>query len=173
VIVIAIATALAARLSHATHDVSEDRRSSFAAADEAMLHRIDAPLRVVAALAPEDPRRADLQRNILDKLARVLPRVDVTYTRNSGTGIFAAPAAGYGEIQYELGGRTGMSRSTTEPIVLELIYYLAGLPVPPVTESSYPGYPLVAAPRGTGLMFFAGWPLLLGVALMLSRRRHR
>jgi hypothetical protein len=54
-------------------DLSENRRNSFPAADEAALARIRQPLRVTVFLSPEDPRLMDLDRNILAKLARILP----------------------------------------------------------------------------------------------------
>ena len=57
--------------------------NSFPAADEAALERIAAPLKIEAHLAPEDPRRSDLERRALSKLRRVLPDLDVAYVSES------------------------------------------------------------------------------------------
>jgi ABC-2 type transport system permease protein len=87
----------------ASSDVSEDRRNSFPAADEAALAGIRDPLSVTVYLAAEDPRLVDLERGVLAKLARTLPRVSVTYAAQSRSGLFEKPAAHYGEIWYDLG----------------------------------------------------------------------
>ena len=60
---------------------------------------------------------------------------------------------------------TGTGRSVTAPIVLELLYDLAAVTPPPPTASQYPGYPLVRRPQAIAAVFFAGWPLLLTIAL--------
>ena len=111
-------------------DASEDRRSSFAVADEAALRQIDAPLYVTAHLAPDDPRLADLESGVLRKLRRTLPSVHVDYAARGSTGLFEGSAAHYGEVWYRLNGREAMTRSTTVPIVLETIYGLAGIAPP-------------------------------------------
>src|SRR5206468_9995452 len=118
-------------------DVSEDRRNSFSPADERALSAIRAPLGVTVYLAPEDPRLADLQRGVLRKLARTLSRVDVEYAAR-GSGLFARPGEHYGEVWYAIGGRRAMTRSTTEPIVLETVYGLAG--ITPPTNDAAPAY---------------------------------
>jgi ABC-2 type transport system permease protein len=153
----------------ATRDVSENRRNSFPAADEAALRQIRDPLRITVALAPEDPRRQDLDRNILAKLERVVPGVEVSYTAQSRAGLFEGDR--YGEIWYELGRRRVMSRSTTEPIVLDTIFQLAGIPAPaPSTSGDYPGHPLAARPHGAALLYFALWPLVVALAAWLYFR---
>src|SRR6266851_1537424 len=58
-------------------DVTEDQRNSFPAADQRLLATLAEPLVVTVHLAPEDPRYADLQRNVLAKLERVLPNVSI------------------------------------------------------------------------------------------------
>jgi hypothetical protein len=58
-----------------------------------------------------------------------------------------------------------MLRSTTEPIVLETIYELAGRQPPaPITESAYPGYPLAKQAPSAPWVFFVFWPLAVIVA---------
>src|SRR5207244_8265385 len=58
-------------------DVTEDRRNSFAIADERALAALKEPLVVTVHLASEDPRYLDLRRNVLSKLQRAMPNVTV------------------------------------------------------------------------------------------------
>src|SRR5262249_32727320 len=69
-------------------DLSETRRHSFSRADETALGQIRQPLRVTVFLAAEDPRLMDLERSILSKLQRILPRVEVDYAAHSRSGLF-------------------------------------------------------------------------------------
>lgn len=141
-------------------DVSENRRNSFPMADEAALARIRAPLRVTVFLAAEDPRLMDLERNILGKLQRILPRVEVSYAAHTRAGLFEAAGDHYGEIWYELEGRKVMSRSTTEPVVLDTLYKLAQIQAPLHSEErEFPGHPLAVLPAGSALIFYGLWPL--------------
>jgi ABC-type transport system involved in multi-copper enzyme maturation permease subunit len=173
--VIAVALAavmLGAAGLQASWDLSENRRNSFPAADEALLRQLGQPLGVTVYLSPEDPRLADLEQNVLKKLRRILPRVNVDYSADSRTGLFESAEEHYGEIWYEMNGRRVMERSTIEPIVLEQIYSLAGVsPPPPHTdEDEFSGYPLAARPRWTALIFYGLWPLLTILAWWLIRR---
>jgi ABC-2 type transport system permease protein len=154
-------------------DLAEDRRSSFPHADEALLRTIRQPVRVTAYLSPEDPRRTDLEINVLAKLRRVLPDFAVIYRTQSRTGLFEA-SEHYGEVWYAVGKRRDQLRSTIEPVVLAKLYELAGTPPPPAGgDSSYPGYPLAAPPRGAALLFYLVWPLAAGLAFILFRGRWR
>jgi hypothetical protein len=157
-------------------DLSEDRRSSFSRADEAALRRIHEPVEVTVHLAPEDPKRLDLDRNVLAKLRRVLPSFRVSYASQSRTGLFESDEH-YGEIWYEIPGRgRALVRSTIEPVVLGELYKLAniaGMAPPADSDPPYPGYPLAAEPRGANLVFYLAWPLAVGLAFAASRGRWR
>ena len=78
------------------------------------LKEIRAPLRIEAHLAPEDPRRGDLEHRALSKLRRVMPKLQVRYVFSTTIGLFEQTAPHYGEIWYELGARRTVSRVTTE-----------------------------------------------------------
>jgi ABC-type transport system involved in multi-copper enzyme maturation permease subunit len=157
----------------ASSDVSEDRRNSLPAADERALRGLRAPLGVTVNLAAEDPRLVDLGR-VLAKLERVLPSMTITYAARSRSGLFERPDDHYGEVWYQLGERRAMSRSATEPIVLETIYELAGMSPPtPGNETPYPGYPLKVLPGAAPFVFFGLWPLIVIVAWWLVRRPRR
>jgi ABC-2 type transport system permease protein len=98
----------------ASWDASENRRNSFSRADEAALRQIAQPLKITIVLSPEDPRLSDFEQNVLRKLRRVLPRLDVDYASSSRTGLFEKPEDHYGEIWYEMNGQKIMERSTIE-----------------------------------------------------------
>ncbi len=152
-------------------DVSEDRRTSFPEAHERALRAIGKPLTLDANLGPEDPRRLDLEREILAKLERVM-HVDVNYVGASSTGLTSS-SEHYGEMVYSLDGRSDTTRSVIEPIVLELIYKLAGVSAPSEAseEAPYPGYPLSHTPRGIAIVFFIIWPMLVLTAWTVARKR--
>jgi ABC-2 type transport system permease protein len=155
-------------------DLSENRRNSFSPADEAALSQIKEPLHVTVFLSPEDPRLMDLDRSILGKLRRILPRVEVDYAAASRSGLFEDAEDHYGEVWYEMGGRQSVSRSTTEAIVLEELYQLASL-APPASreESDFPGYPLAARPRAAAWTFYFFGPLAIIACWWLVRYQRR
>ncbi|MGO9258320.1 MAG: ABC transporter permease [Bryobacteraceae bacterium] len=155
-------------------DTSEARGNSFSEADERALHRIRGPLRIEAHLAPEDPRRIDLEHRALSKLRRVMPDLQVRYVSGTSIGIFEQTRAGYGEIWYDLGGRRTMSRVTTAEGVLEAIYSLAGVAPPPENEEElFRGHPLAVPPKGAGTIFYAVWPGVFLASGILARRRFK
>jgi len=155
-------------------DTSESRSNSFPVADERALGQIHEPLRVEVHLAPEDPRRLDLEHRALSKLRRILPNLHVTYVSATSIGLFEQTSAGYGEIWYRLGNRKAMSRATTEEGVLEVIYSLAGINPPKEDEAAvYRGRPLAVEPRGAGAVFFGFWPGVVVIGAILVRRRFQ
>jgi hypothetical protein len=152
-------------------DVTEDRRNSFSLADERLLATLAHPLIATVHLAPEDPRYADLQRNVLAKLERVMPNVTVRLAGGRQSIPSNSADAAYGEVEYAYNGRSDTSRSTSPREILPLLYNLAGLPNPAaVPGGEYPGYPLV----GDGYLalpwFFVGLPLLIGISWWWHRR---
>jgi ABC-2 type transport system permease protein len=68
-------------------DTSENRANSFSEEDEGALKRISEPVRIEVHLAPEDPRRVDLDRQAIAKLRRVLPRLEVDYISATSVGL--------------------------------------------------------------------------------------
>jgi ABC-2 type transport system permease protein len=170
VFAVAIGFGLAAQI-RLTFDVTEDRRNSFPAADQRLLASLAQPSVVTVHLAPEDPRYADLQRNVLAKLERAMP--DVSIHLADGQQSLATNAADdrYGEVEYTYGGRSDTSRSTSPREILPMLYGLAGVrPPAPVPGSDYPGYPLIAGGQVALLWFFSGLPLCIALAWWWSRR---
>ncbi len=154
------AVMLGANTARASWDASENRRNSFSQADEAMLRQIQQPIKITVVLSPEDPRLTDYEQNVLRKLRRVLPRLEVDYAAAGRTGLFEKPEDHYGEIWYEMNRQRVMERSTIEQVVLEQIYKLAAInPPAPSEENAFSGYPLSAGARGASWLFYGLWPL--------------
>lgn len=155
-------------------DLTEDRRNSFPAADESALATLRQPLVITVHLAPEDPRYADLRRNVIAKLERRLVNVAVRLAASGQSVIGSASEEAYGEVEYSYAGRSATSRSTSHREVLPLLYELAGMPIPaPVPGQDYPGYPLVANGQTALPWFFGVLPLLIGIAWWWSCRAPR
>lgn len=152
-------------------DTSEGRRNSFALADEHALSTIQGTLHIVAHLAPEDPRRSDLEHRALSKLRRVI-NVDVKYESATSIGLFEQTADKYGEIWYELNGRRVVSRVTTAEGVLETIYELAQITGPRDEDREiFRGYPLPVAPAGAASIFYGLWPAAVAAVAFFTQRR--
>jgi hypothetical protein len=171
IVALAAGAILACTAIHATWDVSENRYNSFSESDERALRQIRQPLRIEVHLAPEDPRRVDLERVALSKLRRVFPKLQVDYVAATTTGLFEQTRSGYGEIWYKLGSQKTMSRITTEEGVLESIYSIAAVQPPAENdETVFRGHPLAARPRGAAALFFVVWPTLTLIAGIAVRR---
>jgi hypothetical protein len=155
-------------------DVTEDGRNSFPAADQRALAELRAPLIITVHLAPEDPRYADLRRNILSKLERVLPSLTVRLSAGGQTVLGSTGDQAYGEVEYSYGGGSAKSRSTSHREVLPILYELAGKPVPAsLSGAEYLGYPLVASADLTLLWFIGLLPLAIAAVWWRNRRAPR
>jgi ABC-2 type transport system permease protein len=169
-LIVAMMLGIAAQV-RLTVDVSDDRRNSFSSADQRLLATLRLPLRMTVHLAPEDPRYADLQRNVLAKLERTMPRVSVTLARPKQGFSGGSSDESYGEVEYVYGDRSDISRSTSPREILPLLYALAGISPPaPAPGGEYPGYPLVASADAVLLWFFGGLPLLIVLCWWWVRR---
>jgi hypothetical protein len=169
----ALAAAFIVVCTHVTPswDTSESRGNSFHKADEEALAQIDAPLHMVVHLAPEDPRRVDLNQRVISKLRRVMPKVRIDYESATSIGIFEQTSAHYGEIRYELGSARRVSRSTTPEGVLETIFEMAGVTPRAETDAEiFRGHPLAVPPRGAATVFYGVWPALVAVGAFAIRR---
>ncbi|MBI3391906.1 MAG: ABC transporter permease [Nitrospirae bacterium] len=155
-------------------DVTEDRRLSFNPADEAALKSLPEPLVLTLYLSPEDSRLKELNANVLAKLRRLVPTLDVRY---GDVGRLGAVATGgderYGMIVYDYAGRHEESRSNSSREILPLIYGLAGITVSPAPLPDYRGYPLVADATPAGLWFYAVLPLAAALGGWFARGGFR
>jgi hypothetical protein len=173
IVVVAAAIVFACSFVRADWDASENRRNSFSEPDEESLGKIKAPLTIEAHLAPEDPRRFDLEHQTLSKLRRILPNLTVRYVSSTSIGLFEQANAHYGEIWYDLDGHRTMSRITSGEGVLETIYGLAGVQPPKEDEPELHGHPLAARPVGAAPLFYAIWPVAIaGIGFYVKRRKR-
>lgn len=164
---------LVCTFANASWDTSENRMNSFSRSDEQALRQIRQPLYIEAHLAPEDPRRFDLEHRAISKLRRTLPKLYVQYVSSTSIGLFEQTNPHYGEIWYELGGKKAVNRITTPEGVLETIYSLAGISPPPERDDDvFRGHPLAVSPNGAALVFYGIWPLLAGCIGVVVLRRH-
>lgn len=151
-------------------DVTEDRRNSFNPADERALRAMTGELVVTAYLAPNDSRLRDFDREILSKLRRVVPHLRVVYPVQTRAGLSGVPRDNrYGIIAYDYNGAHDETRSISTEEVLPLIHALVGQHVTSDATAAYPGYPLMAEPRGSGLWFYGGMPVMLGLGWWFSQ----
>ena len=154
-------------------DTSENRMNSFGESEEATLRQIRQPLHIRVYLAPEDPRRVDLERRALSKLRRVMPSLQVEYVSATSIGLFEQTSDHYGEVWYDLGGRKEMNRQTSAEGVLETIYTLAGVtPAAESDETVFRGHPLAVPPNGAAVVFYGAWPTVVIVMAVFSRKRR-
>jgi ABC-2 type transport system permease protein len=152
-------------------DLTEDRRNSFPAADQRLLASLAQHLVVTVHLAREDPRYADLQRNVLAKLERAMPNMSIRLAGERQSLPTNGGEDRYGEVEYIYGGRLDVSRSTSPREILPMLYGLAGVSPPALApRSDYPGYPLVAGSQVALIWFFFGLPLCIALAWWWSRR---
>ncbi len=166
----AVALLLVSQFKTST-DVTEDLRNSFALADTKQLARLVEPLAVTVHLVAEDPRYIDLQRNVLAKLERTMPRISIRLATARQSFASSAGDEAYGEIEYRYGARSDTSRSTSPREILPLIYGLAGVQRPaPIPSAEFPGYPLVTDGAFALLWFLAILPILIILAWWRSRR---
>jgi ABC-type transport system involved in multi-copper enzyme maturation permease subunit len=158
--------------ARASWDFSENRTNSFSQADERALRQINAPVRIEVHLAAQDPRRSDLDRRALDKLRRVVPKLEVHYISATSIGLFEQSNPDYGEVWYSIGERRVMSRAITPEAVLESIYSVAGVAAPGESgEELFRGHPLAVPPRGAAAIFYGAWPAAILLLAVVTNRR--
>ena len=155
-------------------DASESRNNSFSEPDEQALRSVRQPIYIEVHLAPEDPRRIELDRRTLAKLRRLLPDVRVRYVAATSIGLFEQTRPGYGEIWYQVGGRRTMSRLTNEEGVLEAIFEVSQVtPGVETNEDVFRGHPLAVPPRHAGAIFYGFWPGMVLAGGVLVQRRFK
>ena len=157
-------------------DVTRDRRNSFPLADEQLLGRLGERLFVTVHMAPSDPRVADLDRKVLARLKRAMPRVTVQIADfGQASPVGTAGDADYGEIVMTYHGRSATTRSTGAGEILPMLCELAGVssPAPSTTGLDEPGYPLVADASNSAVWFYGVEPFAFAAAWWLAAGNRR
>ena len=114
-------------------------------------------------MASSDPRLADLDRKVLARLKRAMPRVTVRVGEETRASPFGtAGDEDYGQIILTYHGKSATTRSTAAGEVLPILYELAGVdpPVPGPAGPDEPGYPLVADASNAAIWFYGALPLM-------------
>jgi len=179
IVVVAAISIGAAAQAKTVLDITPDGRNSFPSADEHLLGQLRERLSVTVHMATSDPRLVDLDRKVLARLKRAMPRVTVRIADSSQTTLGTSDGADYGEIAMTYHGRSATTRSTGAGEILPMLYELAGVssPAPGTTGPDEPGYPLVADASNSAIWFYgiepfafaAGWWFAAG--RRIPRRR--
>jgi len=146
-------------------DVTENRKHSFNPADVSALQLMNESLKITIHLSKEDGRLYDLEREVLSKLRRIAPDLEVVYANTQSTGLFGASESDtYGLIEYEYAGKRCQSYSNSTFEILPLIHALAGHKVKPDVIPGYTGHPLVADASDSKWWFYLFLPLMFLLA---------
>ena len=157
-------------------DITPDRRNSFPPGDEQLLGRLGERLFVTVHLASSDPRVADLDRKVLARLKRAMPRVTVQIADSGqASPLGTAGETDYGDIVITYHGKSATTRSTGAGEILPLLYELAGVrsPAPSTTGPDEPGHPLVADASNSAIWFFGIEPFAFAAAWWLAAGNRR
>ena len=157
-------------------DITPDRRNSFPPGDEQLLGRLGERLFVTVHMASSDPRVADLDRKVLARLKRTMPRVTVQIADSGqASPLGTAGETDYGDIVITYHGKSATTRSTGAGEILPLLYALAGVrsPAPSTTGPDEPGHPLVADASNSAIWFFGIEPFAFAAAWWLAAGNRR
>ena len=127
-------------------------------------------------MASSDPRVADLDRKVLARLKRAMPRVTVQIADSGqASPLGTAGETDYGDIVITYHGKSATTRSTGAGEILPLLYELAGVrsPAPSTTGPDEPGHPLVADASNSAIWFFGIEPFAFAAAWWLAAGNRR
>jgi len=152
-------------------DVTENHRHSFNPADVRALQQMKEPLQITIHLSREDSRLYDLKHEVLTKLRRVVPNLEVVFAKMQSTGLFGASEDdNYGLIEYEYAGKHDQSYSNSTLEILPLLHALAGHEVTPDKVTNYNGHPLVADASWSKWWFYLLLPMVFALGACLVRQ---
>jgi hypothetical protein len=153
-------------------DMTENHRHSFNPADERAFRAMQAPLKIRIHMAREDGRFYDLEHNLLSRLRRVVPKLEISYVETASPGLFGAAGSDtYGLIEYDYRGRHDQSYSTSPGEILPLIHALAGQQVTAEPAPDYRGHPLVTDAAPLRWWFYLVLPIVFLLGAWHFRRR--
>jgi hypothetical protein len=118
-------------------------------------------------MAASDPRLVDLDRKVLARLKRVMPRVTIRIAEPATASLLGtAGDEDYGQIILTYHGRSATTRSTGTGEILPMLYELAGVSLPArgAAGPDEPGYPLVADASNAAVWFYGVQPLAFAAA---------
>ena len=153
-------------------DVSVNHKHSFNPADTRALQQMQKPLKITIHLTQEDGRLYDFEHEILAKLRRIVPHLQVVFAKIQAAGLFgAAENDNYGLIEYDYAGKHEQSYSNSTQEVLPLLHALAGQKVKPDKFQDYTGHPLVTDVNLYQWWFYFVLPLLFLFSAWRARKQ--
>ncbi len=152
-------------------DVTENHKHSFNPADTRALKKMQKALKITIHLTREDGRLYDFEHEILTKLRRIVPHLQVVFSKTQSAGLFgAAGDDNYGLIEYDYDGRHEQSYSNSYQEILPLLHGLAGQKIKPDKVSEYSGHPLVTDAGIYQWWFYLALPLVFLFAAWKARK---
>lgn len=152
-------------------DVTENHQHSFNPADTRALRELKKPLKITIHLTREDGRYYDLEHDILAKLQRIVPHLQIILNKPRASSLFgAAEDENYGLIEYDYDGKHEQSYSNSYQEILPLLHGLAGQKVNPDKISEYTGHPLVTNAGIYQWWFYLALPLAFLLAAWKARK---
>jgi hypothetical protein len=153
-------------------DLTENHKHSFNPADVRALKKMRKPLKITIHLTREDGRLYDFEHEILAKLRRIVPHLEVVFSKTQSTGLFGAAADDkYGLIEYDYAGRHKQSYSNSPEEILPLLHALAEQKVKPDRLPDDTGHPLAANAEAFQWWFYLGLPLIFLFAAGRARKQ--
>jgi hypothetical protein len=151
-------------------DFSENRNNSFSRSDEIALSQVEKPLHIVVYLSPNDSRFVDLDKNILSKLERTVPKLVLDYPNIKSADLFDGKKdPNYGLIIYKYDNKEDKSYSISENEILQIIFNLTGKKVIAEKPKPYPGYPIIIKTKSSAIWFYICLPIFYVLAWWLSK----
>jgi len=152
-------------------DITENHKHSFNPADVRALQKMPKPLKITIHLTREDGRFYDFKHELLAKLRRVVPHLEVIFSQTQSAGLFGAAADdNYGLIEYDYAGRHKQSYSNSPEEILPLLHALAGHKVKSDKLKGYTGHPLITNADAFQWWFYLVLPLIF---LFAARRSQK
>ena len=158
-------------------DVTPDRRNSFPLADEQLLGRLGERLFVTVHMAPSDPRVVDLDRKVLARLKRAMPRVTVRIAEfRPGQPLGHRRRGGLWRDRYDLSRQerhNAVDRRRRNPADAVRACRGRARRRPSTTGLDEPGYPLVADASNSAVWFYGVEPFAFAAAWWLAAGNRR
>ena len=152
-------------------DLTENHKHSFNPADVRALQKMQKPLKITIHLTREDGRLYDFEHEILAKLRRVVPHLEVVFIQTQSAGLFGAAADdNYGLIEYDYAGKHKQSYSNSPEEILPLLHSLAGHIVKSDKLPVYTGHPLATNANAFQWWFYLVLPLIFLFAARQARK---
>jgi ABC-2 type transport system permease protein len=159
------------------YDLTESSRMSLPTSVVDALRKNELPIRIEVWLERDDGRRAHIERDVLAKLKLAQPAIEIVMPLDAEPRLLAARAQEYGRIVVHAGDELRETRSTSRKEITTVLFEALDKPLPPWSQSAYPGYPWVASPAARNVLAVLAYALIPGALLVTgwfsTRTRRR